>query len=132
MKKQRTIHLALVALLAVVMTAAGVPAMVCASMSDCPMMQPVTPSCHGTDDSRPAPHRIDTRNACCEMSAESPVSTPGIQPATVHLLDVAVPADAVAEPIAELAPPVPLTRDTGPRDGPAGRSLLSLHQTLLI
>jgi hypothetical protein len=133
MRRSRAIRTFTIALLAVLLTVAGAPAMVCASMADCPMMEPATPSCHGAPGtrSRCAAPRVEAADDCCTVTA-----TPPIRVLSVHV-ETLLTADA--EPAVPFfgapAPPCLPSRsavDTASPPGPAGRNLLSLHQTLLI
>lgn len=118
------------ALLAVLLAAAGAPAVVCAAMPDCPMMTPAS-GCHesGASSDSCDSTRLDRAMDCCTVSAQ-PAPAAAQQaptwPSGFELASASQPVAPVAAPIAGEAVEAP------PGGRPAGRVLLSLHQTLLI
>jgi len=118
------------ALLAALLAAAGAPAVVCAAIPDCPMMTAAS-GCHesvASSDSYDST-RLDRALDCCTVSAQ-PAPAAAQQaptgPSGFELASASQPGAPVVPPIAVEAVEVP------PAARPAGRALLSLHQTLLI
>lgn len=118
------------ALLAALLAAAGAPAVVCAAMPDCPMGTAAS-DCH---ESGPSNHscdsmRLDRAMDCCTVSAQTaPAAAQEAPtgPSGSELASATQPGAPVVPPVADEAVEVP------PAAPPAGRALLSLHQTLLI
>lgn len=118
------------ALLAGLLAAAGAPAAVCAAMPDCPMGMAAT-DCLGSGASSDAcdATRLDRAMDCCAISAPpAPAAQQEVTgPSGYELASTSQPlAPAVVAPAAGPAAEDP------PAGRPAGRALLSLHQTLLI
>jgi len=118
--------------LAVFLTAAGAPVALCATMPDCPTMAPAE-QCHGSSgiERHCPPPRVDASDDCCGMMAAQPLPVAAAETTAADRgLDAALPtavsAPAVPAPGPTASPPGvrPLQR--------SGRTLLSLHQTLLI
>jgi len=120
------------ALLAVFITAVGVPVALCAAMPDRPSMAPAT-ACHETSggERHCAPPRVEARDDCCgAMAAQPPPATLSKAVPTGPGLSALLPA-AITVSIAPAASPAafaPVSR----LFQRSGRALLSLHHTLLI
>lgn len=121
-----------VALLAVLITAAGAPIALCAAMPDCPAMTPAT-SCHGPNpgERHCAPARFEASDDCCTPSVDQ-----SLPAAAMEKLSAAA---ATELPVAAgAAPSLPTPARTSMAAlaarplAPSGRTLLSLHHTLLI
>lgn len=120
-----------IALLATFSLAAGAPSMTCGAMADCPMQAPAD-DCHETSGEAHgcAPEQVEAGDDCCCVMAAQPVSAP---PSEASAPSVAAAAPAPAAPLLAASGsdrPVPARQPPLPR--PAGRALLSLHQTFLI
>jgi hypothetical protein len=120
-----------IALLALVLTAAGAPAMTCGAMADCPMLA-AADDCHETSGEAHgcAPEQVEAGDDCCCVMAAQPVSAPPSE-ASAPSVAAAAPGPAAPPPATTGADrPVPARQPPNPRA--AGRALLSLQQTFLI
>ena len=117
-------------LLAVLLAAAGAPAVVCAAMPDCPMVT-VASGCHesGAASDSCDSTRLDRAMDCCTVSAPTAPAAAQQAPTGPSGFELASPS----QPVAPVAPPIAGEAvEAPPGARPAGRTLLSLHQTLLI
>lgn len=131
------------ALLALLLVAMGLPVGVCATMPDCPMMAAgqmagmadmAAGGCHRAAADHCALPQVEMDAACdCGISLPTaPAPVPSSDELSVRLAAsvVALAPPVVAPAVVEIAPPAP--EASPPTLRPSGRSLLSLHQTLLI
>lgn len=117
-------------LLAVLLAAAGAPAVICAAMPDCPMVTAAS-GCHesGASSDSCDSTRLDRAMDCCTVSAQSAPAAAQQAPTGPSGFELASASRPVA-PVA--APAAGESVEAPPEERPAGRTLLSLHQTLLI
>lgn len=118
------------ALLAVLLAAAGAPAMICAAMPDCPMMTAAS-GCHesvASSDSCDST-RLDRAIDCCLVSAQPAPAAAQQAPTGPSGSEFA----SATQPVAPVVPSIAVEAvEVLPATRPAGRALLSLQQTLLI
>lgn len=120
------------ALVTLVLVATGAPGFACETASECPMGAPGTADCHGPDasDEREALRLLDSPEDCCNVSAQAAPEATRQEPTAPSGFDETAAATGSPQ---SLAPPATERASGAPTRGrPAGRTLLCLHQVLLL
>lgn len=120
-----------IALFATLLATSALAAAPCAAMFDCPMKVaacgcPATSGVESHCPSSPSPAKDED---CPGMAAAEPAANRTAEAPTPLVVEAPEPVGGVAVPV---APSIALAEEAARGARPAGRALLSLHQSLLI